>query len=57
MITNKAIEEQEKVLMEQKVGILTLEWFVQSQNLCWGGTSSSDHSEEQPELQEAQLFF
>ena len=33
------------------MGVLNLEWFVQSQNLCRGDTSSSDHNEEPQEPQ------
>ena len=35
--------------IDQAVGVLALEWFSQSQDLCWEDTSLSDHSEE-PQL-------
>ena len=37
------------------MGVLALEWFAQSQDLCWRDTSSSDYSEEPQEPQQSQF--
>ena len=40
-----------KVLAQQTVDILALEWFAQAQDLCWGDKSSCDHIEKPEDTQ------